>query len=390
MKLLGRNKLPARLRESVEAAGGSVEMQVSALLRPIGFSSPTPLALAAAEQVIEQAGLVSEPPVPQSGWDDMVVLSFPAANDETRAHEALPAEEDAMSHPQEEPVEAEVEQDQATVLPEPVATTDAVVAESYGQRHRAVEERLQALVERERDAREHAQADAGRRIAEAAKVLDEARQATEIELEGRAGVEQELAAARRSEQEIRDELSVARALVESTRVELDQRTAELLDAERSVAQGRSEMEKELREKGELQAALGQARQEVEAATQRIEQLSQTEASLNAALEEARAQAERARAELEAELTDSRAQTEQVRGELEADRERRAGVEAELGEARQAGAELSSRLEAEGERRAAVEAELGEARQAGAELSSRLEAADERRAVLEGELAEARQ
>src|SRR4051795_900063 len=152
MKLLGRNKLPGRLRESVEAAGGSVEMQVSALLRPIGFSSPTPLALAAAEQVIAQAGLVCRPPVTQSGWSDTVVVSFPAQGtiDETRAHEVLPTERDAMPY-EEEPAETDAQQEQVTLLPEPAVTMDAVAAESYAERHRALEERLQELVERERE-----------------------------------------------------------------------------------------------------------------------------------------------------------------------------------------------------------------------------------------------
>src|SRR5689334_10532499 len=203
MKLLGRNKAPERLRASVDAAGGSVEMRVSAILRPLGFNSTAPLAIAAGEQVLERAGLVAMPPIAESGWDDAVTVAVSA---QTEQYEPAPVIEE-----QEEPVSeqiAEVEemaQDDAIaaaaaeiVAEEPTSDGD-VVDEAQVQRQRELEQRLQALVEQERGASEKAQAEAERRIAEAAQVLDEARRASEGEAKRRAQLERELTTVRKQE-----------------------------------------------------------------------------------------------------------------------------------------------------------------------------------------------
>src|SRR4051795_513721 len=196
MKLLGRNKAPERLRASVDAAGGSVEMRVSAILRPLGFNSTAPLAVAAREQVLERAGLVATPPIAGTGWDDAVTVSVP---DLTPEGQAAPAAEE-IAEPEGEvgveqsaAIEPEADVEEETIE-DPgqndavVATAAEIVAEEddvQAERQRELERRLQALVERERGASEQAQAEAERRIAEAAQVLDEVRRASEIELERR-------------------------------------------------------------------------------------------------------------------------------------------------------------------------------------------------------------
>src|SRR5690242_14674137 len=183
MKLLGRNKAPERLRASVDAAGGSVEMRVSAILRPLGFNSTAPLAIAAGEQVLERAGLTATPPIGECGWDDAVTVAVPESAQPARP--IIDEQEDPVSEQiveVEEPAQDDaVAAAAAEIVAEEPTAQEGVVDEAQAQRQRELEQRLQALVEQERGASERAQAEAERRIAEAAHVLDEARRASETE-----------------------------------------------------------------------------------------------------------------------------------------------------------------------------------------------------------------
>src|SRR5215213_9155564 len=109
MRLLGRNKAPQRLRASIEEQGGVVQMRLSAILRPLGFNSPTPLALASAQHVLDGAGVIADPPIEQSSWDDIVTVSLAPAGSPAQASPPAPpvVEPAAVEEPpvEEPPVE---------------------------------------------------------------------------------------------------------------------------------------------------------------------------------------------------------------------------------------------------------------------------------------------
>src|SRR5215212_1089692 len=118
MRLLGRNKAPQRLRASIEEQGGVVQMRLSAILRPLGFNSPTPLALASAQHVLDGAGVIADPPIEQSSWDDIVTVSLAPAGSPAQASPSAPpvVEPAAVEEPPaEEPPVEEAPVDEAPV-----------------------------------------------------------------------------------------------------------------------------------------------------------------------------------------------------------------------------------------------------------------------------------
>src|SRR3954470_11558191 len=75
MKLIARSRTSARrLRQSVDSAGGSVEMRVSAIMRPLKLSSPTAVAVEQAEAVLKDAGLYVDGGLAGHAWDDIVAV----------------------------------------------------------------------------------------------------------------------------------------------------------------------------------------------------------------------------------------------------------------------------------------------------------------------------
>src|SRR5690242_16826897 len=116
MKLLGRNKPPEqRLRQAVEAAGGAVEMRVSALLRPHGVRTPSPDAMAGLGKALEEAGLTVTPSLDGCGWDDVVSVAV------TNGHVVEQPTNGAVVHDEPEAIEEQEIEEQETV-DEPEAT----------------------------------------------------------------------------------------------------------------------------------------------------------------------------------------------------------------------------------------------------------------------------
>src|SRR5204863_5174126 len=118
MKLRGRTKpTEQRLRHAVEAAGGAVEMRVSALLLPHGVKTPSTDALAGLEQSLTEAGLIVTPPLGGCGWDDLVSVALSnghvveqPSNGEVGAEEPETIQEPV---PDEEPANTELSEEEA-------------------------------------------------------------------------------------------------------------------------------------------------------------------------------------------------------------------------------------------------------------------------------------
>src|SRR2546425_13074556 len=107
MKLRSRTKLPEqRLRRTVEAAGGVMEMRLSALLRPHGVKTPSADAVATLEQSLTEAGLTVSPPLAGCAWDDVIsvaVTNGHAPDAEAPVEEPEVAVEQNGTHEQEVP-----------------------------------------------------------------------------------------------------------------------------------------------------------------------------------------------------------------------------------------------------------------------------------------------
>src|SRR4051794_40411379 len=94
MKLLSRSKvLEQRLRHEVEAAGGVVEMRVSALMRPHGVKTPSDNAVATLDKWLTAAGLTVDPPLRGRAWDDVISVALTNGHGADASVVEEPAEE---------------------------------------------------------------------------------------------------------------------------------------------------------------------------------------------------------------------------------------------------------------------------------------------------------
>src|SRR5207244_3490991 len=108
-------------RRTVEAAGGVMEMRLSALLRPHGVKTPSADAVATLDRSLTEAGLTVTPALAGCAWDD--VISVAVTNGHAPDAEA-PAEEPEVAVELDEAVELYGTQEQE--VPEEPEAAQAV------------------------------------------------------------------------------------------------------------------------------------------------------------------------------------------------------------------------------------------------------------------------